>query len=63
MKNKLFALLITAGLLGSSAAFAQDETHKTDKKERKVVKKEMKGKPHKAMKKAVKAEKKDDMGK
>jgi hypothetical protein len=63
MKKKLFTLLFAAGLLCSFGAFAQDQDTKTNKKERKVVKKEMKGKHHKAMKKAVKAEKKDDMGK
>ena len=59
MKTKIFALLLAVGLLGTSVAFAQD---KSDKKERKAVKKEMKGKHHKAAKKAVKSEKKEEVG-
>lgn len=63
MKNKLFAVMLAAALVGSTVTYAQEPEQKTAKKERKMVKKEVKGKPHKAMKKAVKAEKKDDMAK
>lgn len=63
MKNKLFAALLAAAFMCGTAAYAQEAEPKTGKKERKAVKKEMKGKHHKAVKKAVKSEKKDDMGK
>ena len=61
MKKITIALFLVAMGMGT-AVFAQDGT-KTDKKEMKTEKKMMKGKHHKAMKKAMKMEKKDDKDK
>ena len=65
MKNKLFTVLLAFGLMGTTVGFAQNmETKdtKSNKKERKAIKKEDKGKHHKALKKQVKAEKKEEVG-
>jgi len=62
MKKLLFALFLGAGVLGSSVAFSQDST-RTAKKETKAMKKDMKGKHHKAMKKTYKMDKKADKAK
>ncbi len=62
MKKLLFALLLVAGILGYSVAYSQDDP-KMDKKGTKAMKKAMKGKHHKAMKKAYKMEKKADKDK
>jgi hypothetical protein len=61
MKSKIIASLLSLSLAGISASsFAQD-AEKVEKKTRKAVKKEMKGKHYKARKKMLKTEKKDNM--
>ncbi len=62
MKKFILAMMLGAGILGCSVSFAQDST-KADKKLNKVIKKENKGKHHKAMKKAYKMVKKDEKDK
>ena len=62
MKKFIFALMMVSGALGYSVSYAQDST-KADKKLRKVIKKENKGKHNKAMKKAYKMVKKDEKDK
>lgn len=62
MKKILFALLLSAGILGYSVAYSQDST-RMDKKGTKAMKKATKGKHHKAIKKAYKMEKKADKDK
>ena len=57
MKKFIIALILGIGIFGYSAGYAQDST-RTDKKGKKVAKKWMKGKHHKAMKKAYKMDKK-----
>lgn len=62
MKRKLFAVMLAAALMGSTLSYGQEPAPKTDKKENKMMKKASKGKGHKMMKKAVKADKKDNKG-
>ena len=56
MKKIILALMLGAGILTYSVSYSQDST-KMAKKNSKVIKKAMKGKPHKAMKKDMKTEK------
>ena len=62
MKKIILALMLGAGILTSSVSYSQDST-KMAKKNSKVIKKAMKGKPHKAMKKDMKTEKKAEKAK
>ena len=62
MKKLFFAVILGGFMMSYSAAYSQDST-KTKTKETKMMKKEGKGKHHKAMKKEEKMEKKDDKAK
>jgi hypothetical protein len=58
MKKIIFAVICSLCILGSSVSYSQDSS-KSVKKDAKAMKKEDKGKHHKAMKKTAKMEKKE----
>ena len=62
MKKIIFAVICAICILGSSPSYSQDSS-KSVKKGEKAMKKEDKGKHHKAVKKAAKMDEKADKGK
>lgn len=62
MKKIIFAVICSICILGSSVGYTQDSS-KSVKKGTKAMKKEDKGKHHKAVKKAGKMEEKEAKGK